>query len=212
MANDPHDPNELTEEEILEALDERGESSLSDEIAKKWDPEKLLRLVSSRAGKGDKLDLATRSYYERKLDADLGDVRVYTGEFAEEVTKAHRAEAVTIGTTGMVLMGGSPGKSGASAAGRGLLAHELTHVAQAQRGVHRKATFGEATPLATEEHEAEAEAVEAEEVAGGESGSEESEEERQERLYELVRSAVLDMFAEDQRLLLMRNGDDSWRP
>lgn len=210
MPDQPHDP---TEEEILAALEAEGETSLSDDIIKKWDPERLLRLVSRRAGRGEKLDESTRRRYERKLGVDLGQVRVYTGEFAEEVAKAHRAEAVTIGTTGMILMGGSPERSMTGAAGRALLAHELTHVAQEQRAMHRKAAFGEATPLATEEHEAEAEAMEAEEYAGaGADADGESPEEREARLKELVRKRVLDMFAEDERVRLVRSGPDTWRP
>jgi hypothetical protein len=208
MANKPFDP---TEDEILAALE--AEDSLSDEIVRKWDPARLLKLVAKRAGRGEKLDESTRRRYERKLGVDLGNVRVYTGEFAEEVTKAHRAEAVTVGTTGMILMGGSPSKSMASASGRALLAHELTHVAQEQRSVQRKASFGEATPLATEANEAEAEAMEAQELAG-DAGTEdgESPEEREARLREIVRKRVVDMFAEDERSRLMRNGPESWRP
>jgi hypothetical protein len=210
MANKPFDP---TEDEILAALE--AEDSLSDEIVRKWDPSRLLKLVAKRAGRGEKLDETTRRRYERKLGVDLGNVRIYTGEFAEEVTKAHRAEAVTIGTTGMILMGGSPSKSMAGASGRALLAHELTHVAQEQRSVQRKASFGEATPLATEEHEAEAEAMEAEELAdasadGNRDG--ENPEERAARLREIVRKRVVDMLAEDERGRLMRNGPEGWRP
>jgi hypothetical protein len=209
MADKPFDP---TEDEILAALD--SDDSLSDEIVRKWDPSRILRMVAKRAGRGEKLDESTRRRYERKLGVDLGNVRIYTGEFAEEVTRAHRAEAVTIGTTGMILMGGSPGKSMVSASGRALLAHELTHVAQEQRSVQRKASFGESTPLATEANEAEAEAMEAAELAADD-GSEadgESPEERQARLKEIVRKRVLDMFAEDERGRLMRNGPESWRP
>ena len=209
MANKPFDP---TEDEILAALD--AEDSLSDEIVRKWDPSRLLKLVAKRAGRGERLDESTRRRYERKLGVDLGNVRIYTGEFAEEVTKAHRAEAVTIGTTGMILMGGSPGKSMATASGRALLAHELTHVAQEQRSVQRKASFGESTPLATEENEAEAEAMEAAEMEADLDGNRDGEnpEERMERLKEIVRKRVVDMLAEDERSRLMRNGPESWRP
>jgi hypothetical protein len=208
MANKPFDP---TEDEILAALD--AEDSLSDEIVRKWDPSRLLKLVAKRAGRGERLDESTRRRYERKLGVDLGNVRIYTGEFAEEVTKAHRAEAVTIGTTGMILMGGSPSKSMATSSGRALLAHELTHVAQEQRSVQRKASFGESAPLATEENEAEAEAMEAEEMAGPDGNRDgENPEERMERLKEIVRKRVVDMLAEDERGRTMRNGPDGWRP
>ena len=211
MANDPFEP---TEAEVLAALEDEESHDLSDDILKKWNPERLLGLVARRAGKGERLDEATRRRYERKLGANLGDVRIYTGEFAEEVTKAHRAEAVTVGKTGMILMGGSPAKARGTRAGQALLAHELTHVAQGQRGIHRKGTFSESTPLAKEQSEAEAEAVESEEMIGSDGSSldQETEDERQEKFFEMVRARVLDMFAEDQRAWLIRNGDDVWRP
>lgn len=211
MANEPFEP---TEDEVLAALEDEESHDLGDDILKKWDPQRILGLVAKRAGKGERLDEATRRRYERKLGADFGDVRVYTGEFAEEVTKAHRAEAVTVGKTGMILMGGSPSKDRSSRAGQALLAHELTHVAQGQRGIHRKGTFSESTPLAKEQSEAEAEAVESEELVGSDGSSidDESEDERQEKFFEMVRARVMDMFAEDQRAWLIRNGDDVWRP
>ena len=142
---------------------------LTDELAKKYDPERMLRMVSRRAGKGERLDHSIRNKYEKRFGVDLGHVRVYTGEFAEEFNRQRNAYAVTIGSTGMILMGGSPEKSMASASGQALLAHELTHVAQAQKGLHRKA-FGGGMPFA-EEHELEAEAMEHEvmqqHMAGG---------------------------------------------
>lgn len=132
---------------------------LTDELAKKYDPERMLRMVSRRAGKGERLDQSIRAKYEQRFGVDLGHVRIYTGEFAEEFNRQRGAYAVTIGSTGMILMGGSPEKSMASSAGQALLAHELTHVAQAHKGLHRKASFSGSMPFA-EEHEAEAEAVE----------------------------------------------------
>jgi len=135
-----------------------GAEQLNDELARKYDPERLLRMLSKRAGKGERLDYSIRQKYEKRFGVDLGHVRIYTGEFAEEFNRQHGAYAVTIGSTGMILMGGSPEKSMGSAAGQALLAHELTHVAQAERGLHRK-SFDGGMPF-TSEHEAEAEAVE----------------------------------------------------
>jgi len=148
---------------------EPGADQLTDELAKKYDPERMLGMVSKRAGKGERLDRSIREKYERRFGVDLGHVRVYTGEFAEEFNRQRDAHAVTIGSTGMILMGGSPDKAMGSAAGQALLAHELTHVAQAQKGLHRKASFQGGMPFA-EEHEAEAEAVE-QSVASGEDHS-----------------------------------------
>ena len=144
VADDSQDPD---------ALD------LNDELAKKYDPERLLQIVGKRAGNGDPLDASVRNKYERRFGVDLGHVRVFTGEFAEEFNRRRDAYAVTIANTGMVMMGGSPDKSMASASGQALLAHELTHVSQAQRGLHFALEGGESQGAA---HEREAEAVEQE--------------------------------------------------
>ncbi len=202
----------LTREDltILQAVTEE----LASEVSSRWDPERLLRMVNRRAGRVDRLDESTRRRYEARLGADLSDVRVYSGEFAAEVAKAHQAEAVTVGATGMILMGGSPGRSMATAAGRALLAHELTHVAQAQEGMHRRASFAEATPLATEEHELEAQEMEAEELHGvSDTGQDEAARaEAEARVKDAVRRRVIELFSEDERLRRMRNGPEVWRP
>ncbi len=165
MSTEPTEPEQTPEQKAAAEADVRAEQ-LTDELAKKYDPERLLRIVSRRAGRGQTLDQSVRAKYEKRFGVDLGHVRVYTGEFAEEFNRKRNAYAVTIGSTGMILMGNSPDKSMASASGQALLAHELTHVAQANRGLHNK-NFAGAMPLATEEHEEEAEEVEAEILAGG---------------------------------------------
>src|SRR3954469_6598001 len=157
---------EREERERLEReAKERGDrpEDLTDELARKYDPDRMLRMVSKRAGRGEALEHSVRAKYERRFGVDLGHVRVYTGEFAEEFNRQRNAYAVTVGATGMIMMGNSPDKSMGSASGQALLAHELTHVAQQARsntgGLHRKSTFAGALPFA-EEHEAEAELVE----------------------------------------------------
>jgi hypothetical protein len=145
--------------------EERGDrpEDLTDALARKYDPERMLRMVSKRAGRGDALEHSVRAKYEKRFGVDLGHVRVYTGEFAEEFNRQRNAYAVTVGATGMIMMGNSPEKSMASAQGQALLAHELTHVAQQAKGagggLHRKATFEDAMPFAAE-HETEADEVE----------------------------------------------------
>jgi hypothetical protein len=143
---------------------------LTDELARKYDPDRMLRMVSKRAGRGDALEHSVRAKYERRFGVDLGHVRIYTGEFAEEFNRQRNAYAVTVGATGMIMMGNSPDKSMGSASGQALLAHELTHVAQQAKGLHRKATFEDAMPFAAE-HETEADLVEQavlhEELGGG---------------------------------------------
>src|SRR5690349_24244254 len=113
-------------------------------------------MVSRRAGKQEALDASLRSKYESRLGVDLGHVRVVTGEFAEEFNKRKNAYATTIGGTGLILMGGSPDRAMTGAAGRALLAHELTHVAQAKKGLYRSSR-SEDRPFAEEGFEAEAE-------------------------------------------------------
>ena len=187
---------------------------LTDELARKYDPERMLRMVSRRAGKGERLDHSIRDKYEKRFGVDLGHVRIYTGEFAEEFNRKRGAYAVTIGSTGMILMGGSPEKSMASASGQALLAHELTHVAQAQGGLHRKATGD--MPFA-EEHEAEAEAVEQSvEASGGSHDStnaaahaasaQQASKEAMARAIEQIKRRVEDMAAEAARNQVLRNG------
>ena len=189
---------------------------LSDELAKKYDPERLLTLVSQRAGRGESLDHSLRSRYEKRFGVDLGHVRIYTGEFAEEFNRQRGAYAVTIGSTGMILMGGSPDKSMASVAGQALLGHELTHVAQQAGGLHRKATFADAMPFA-EEHEEEAELHEAmimHEMMGGQSapghdasGSAKMVNGQQlEDHVQKIKDRVLEIVSDGMRHQQMRNG------
>src|SRR5262245_33386954 len=206
--SEPENPNDPAAED------------LSDELARKYDPQRLLRMVARRAGKGEALDSTVRNKYEKKFGVDLGHVRVFTGEFAEEFNKRRDAYAVTIGSTGMILMGGSPEKSMGSASGQALLAHELTHVAQAARGagggLNRKASFDGGMPF-TEEHEHEAENVEHSEAAGGTVAGDTNAsanaatnamaaKEALDQALEKVRERVLEMATESARLQYTRNG------
>lgn len=190
---------------------------LTDELAKKYDPERLLRMLAKRAGKGESLEHSVRSRYEKKFGVDLGHVRIYSGEFAEEFNRQKGSYAVTVGGTGAILMGGSPEKTGA--AGQALLAHELTHVAQQQRGLggglHRKAISE--MPFA-EEHEQEADAVEHAELAeamGTAASAAQAAQDQQARAadaksvaeqIEKIKQRVLDMMADAARSQMLRNG------
>ena len=195
---------------------EPGADQLTDELARKYDPERLLRMLSKRAGKGERLDQSIRQKYEKRFGVDLGHVRIYTGEFAEEFNRQRGAYAVTVGATGMILMGGSPEKSMASASGQALLAHELTHVAQAQQGLHRKATSGGGMPFA-QEHEAEAESVEQSVAESGGShdsttaavnaaSAAQASKEALKHAIEQIKTRVEEMAAEAARNQMLRNG------
>lgn len=198
---------------MSESETQHGAEELSDELARKYDPELLLRMISKRAGRGQRLDHSLRAKYERRFGVDLSHVRVYTGEFAEEFNKRRNAYAVTVGSTGMILMGGSPDKSMATNAGQALLAHELTHVAQAKGGLHLKSTGD--MPY-TSEHEAEAEAVE-HDVASGDHGADThaateaaaaglQAKEAMEKAVEQIKARVHEMLADAERNHFMRSG------
>jgi hypothetical protein len=197
-------------------LGEQSAEELTDELARKYDPERMLRMVSRRAGKGERLDQSIRAKYEKRFGVDLGHVRVYSGEFAEEFNRKRGAYAVTIGSTGMILMGGSPDKSMGSSSGQALLAHELTHVAQAHKGLHRKASDGGGMPFA-EEHEAEAEAVEHEVAQGGGAGADTkaatdsasakaASKEALDKAIEQIKERVHEMCADAERNQILRSG------
>ncbi len=202
--------------ELAELAPEQLSDELARDIARRWDPARLLTLVAARAGKGEALDASLRARYEQKLGVDLGHVRVYTGQFAEEFNKQRNADAVTIGGTGMILMGGTTDRPMESAAGQALLAHELTHVAQAERGVHRSGR-GVDMELATEEHEAEAEEAEQQELAAQRGGAGagdggERAKKKGEELEAEVMEKVIAMLGEAMRGLVERSGLTLRRP
>ncbi|HEY5927199.1 MAG TPA: DUF4157 domain-containing protein [Kofleriaceae bacterium] len=198
-------PNEPTEEQ---------QEELSDELARKYDPERLLQIVSRKAGRGESLDASLRAKYEKRFGVDLGHVRLITGEFAEEFNRKRDAYAVTVGSTGMILMGNSPDKAAGTRAGEALLAHELTHVAQAQRGLHNR---GRAEDF-THADEIEAHEVEHEVEQGDPEGqgaqhatldamqAEKASEEKLKDKLEKIRARVIEMMGEATRNQYMRNG------
>jgi hypothetical protein len=194
-----------------EHLDQTQQASeqLTDELAKKYDPSRLLKMVSTRAGKGQALEHDVRAKYEKKFGVDLGHVRVITGEFAKEFNKQRSAHAVTIGGTGMILMGGTADRSPVSRSGQALLAHELTHVAQAKKGLWNADIDGGHA----HEHadEAEAHAVEHQEAHGdtgaaAQAGSDKvSNKEKKAEMIQKITDRVMDMAADSARTQWLRN-------
>jgi Domain of unknown function (DUF4157) len=155
MADTPYELNAAEREE--EEKRRREKLTLDQEIARKYDVNRLSKVVLEGAGRGERLDLATRSVMERVLPGhDFSKVRVFRGSFAEEITAKHKADAVTIANTGMILMRESARSAPGTRSAQALLAHELTHVAQAQRGMHFALEGGGGEGA----HEHEAEAVE----------------------------------------------------
>jgi hypothetical protein len=143
--------------EVDEEERQRRALRLSQEIAERYSPERLRSIVVDEAGRGESLDLGTQQEMERKIGGQFAGVRVFRGPFAEAITRQHRADAVTVANTGMILVREGPRSDPKTALGKALLAHELTHVKQAQRGLHLALEEGKSSSAP---HEQEAEAVE----------------------------------------------------
>ncbi|MBK9070897.1 MAG: DUF4157 domain-containing protein [Myxococcales bacterium] len=116
------------------ALDDEVEE-LTEDIARRWAPERLGRMVASRAGGGEALPWHLRQRFESDLGVDLAHVRVFRGEFAQHVAKERGADALTVGDTGMVLLGQQAASAGGSVFAQRVLAHEVAHVAQGAKGL-----------------------------------------------------------------------------
>ncbi len=87
--------------------------------------------IDARRGGGAPLAEPVRAEMEGHLGIDLSAVRVHTDNAAASLNRAVQAEAFTTGTDVFF----APGRfDPSSSAGRGLLAHELTHVVQQSVG------------------------------------------------------------------------------
>jgi len=94
------------------------------------DPD-LEREIRSIRGGGRPLSPSRRSFFEPRFGHDFGDVRVHTGPTADQAARSIDAVAFTLGTD-VVFRNGSFNPE--SHAGKELLAHELAHVVQQDRG------------------------------------------------------------------------------
>jgi hypothetical protein len=106
---------------------------------------------------GQPLDAATRAFMEPRLGHDFSHVRVHSDAQAAESARAVNALAYTVGPQ-LVFATGQ--YSPQSTAGRGLIAHELTHVVQQQA-----ATGSQSGSISHEANDAAEH--EADQVAGG---------------------------------------------
>jgi hypothetical protein len=105
-------------------------SALRSQGAGPLDPE-TADAIEARRGAGSPLAEPVRAEMEGHLGVDLSAVRVHTDGAAATLNRAVQAEAFTTGTDVFF----APGRYDPSTrAGRGLLAHELTHVVQQSSG------------------------------------------------------------------------------
>jgi hypothetical protein len=103
------------------------------------------RLAALGSG-GQPLASEVRSFFEPRFGRDLGEVRVHTDPAAGELARSMDARAFTLGRS--VVFG--PGEyAPGSAAGRHLIAHELTHVLQQTGSVSAPAASPETPALSS---------------------------------------------------------------
>ncbi|MEL6335333.1 MAG: DUF4157 domain-containing protein [Pseudomonadota bacterium] len=100
------------------------------------------RLASLRAGGGIALPAPLKADMEQGFGEDFEDVRLFEGPEAAALAGEIGARAFTVGEAVVFAEGAY---APASASGRGLIAHELTHVAQ-QRGPRREGAVAELAP------------------------------------------------------------------
>ncbi len=103
------------------------------------------------AGRGQSLDNDTRSMMQDTFGADFGDVRIHTDTEADESARELSARAFTLGNEIGFRSGTYDPKT---ETGRGLLAHELTHVLQQRSASRLEGVSARATGLEGEAREA----------------------------------------------------------
>jgi hypothetical protein len=151
-----HDPAEREADRVADAIAADGpervipvharpsaDTTEGDDLA--GDREALLRQL----GPGRPLDDAARTDFEARLGRDLDPVRIHDGPAADAAARSIQAKAFALGPTIAFRTGAF---DTASAEGRHLLAHELTHVAQAAPAapVVRRQTDGDGFGLTSQ--------------------------------------------------------------
>jgi hypothetical protein len=96
---------------------------------------------------GQPLDAAARAFVEPRFGHDFGRVRVHVGDRAEESAAALHARAYTLGNR---IVFGAGQYAPATASGRMLIAHELTHVLQQGNTPHPMRPLEPAAPAEDE--------------------------------------------------------------
>ena len=108
--------------------------------------------IAASRGRGRPLEPSTRARVAPRIGDDLADVRVHDDPEAAGLARAVSARAFAVGTD--VFFGAGEHRPG-TAAGDGLIAHELTHVAQ-QRGAPAAGPLTVSQPGDRAEREADA--------------------------------------------------------
>jgi hypothetical protein len=91
--------------------------------------------INEARGGGSPLPDDTRSFMEGSIGADFSGVKVHTGIKSEQLNRSLNAQAFTVGND---VFFGAGKYSPDTTDGKGLLAHELTHVVQQGAAIERK--------------------------------------------------------------------------
>jgi Domain of unknown function (DUF4157) len=94
-------------------------------------PQGVQSRIDSFRGGGQPLPSTLRAYFEPRFGHDFGRVRIHIGTQAAEAARSINAQAFTVGRDVAFAAGQYSPETGA---GKGLLAHELTHVIQQNGG------------------------------------------------------------------------------
>ena len=93
----------------------------------------LASAIASMQGGGQPLPASERAFFEPRFGQDFSQVRLHTDQLAAEAARAVNARAFTLGSN---VFFGAGQFAPAGHEGKGLLAHELTHVVQQGHGGH----------------------------------------------------------------------------
>ena len=93
----------------------------------------LASTIASMQGGGQPLPASERAFFEPRFGQDFSQVRLHCNQLAAEAARAVNARAFTLGSN---VFFGAGQYAPAGHEGKGLLAHELTHVVQQGHGGH----------------------------------------------------------------------------
>ena len=141
--SDSNPPGGLTAEAMVSLQNHQGNAYVQQVVKRvqatpdsdKKEEERLDRTIQNlqqHKGSGHPLEGETREQMEQGLGYDFSQVRLHTDKTAHETSETLGAKAFTMGTD--IFLSEKNSGEISSSEGRGLLAHELTHVVQQSRG------------------------------------------------------------------------------
>jgi outer membrane biosynthesis protein TonB len=131
---EPEEEEEKEEEEPAQAKADSGRTSVVNPAAQAQ--------INALRGGGQPLSAPDRAFFEPRFGYDFSHVQIYTDTRAAESAKAVHARAYTVGQH---VVFGTGQYSPTTSTGRGLIAHELTHVVQQRSGLHRQPAQAKST-------------------------------------------------------------------